>query len=196
MKNLLLSGCLYLINLPIHAQDILFCRIETNLGSIDLELYAKQAPVTVTNFLRYVDAGLYANTSFFRVTTPKNEVGRTVRIEVIQGGEIERKNTFLPIPIETTKQTGIRHQEGTISMARDEPNTATSQFFISINDQPSLDYGGARNPDGYGFAAFGKVIHGMAVVKKIQQGESKNQRLVQPVRIINITRIQRPLNDR
>jgi len=111
---------------------------------------------------------LYNNSSFFRVTTPENEATRAIKIEVIQGGNIPREKQFAPIEIETTEQTKILHKNGTLSMARATPNSATSSFFICINDQPSLDFKGKRNPDGFGFAAFGKVIKGMDVVKKIQ----------------------------
>ena len=80
-----------------------------------------------------------------------------------------------PIEHETTNTTGLLHKNGTISMARLEPGTASSEFFICINEQPELDYGGKRNPDGQGFAAFGQVIKGMSIVKKIQSLNSKDQ---------------------
>jgi len=164
------------------------CEIETTEGTILVELYPDKAPITVANFLKYVDAGLYTNGSFFRVTTPENEATREVKIEVIQGGKGEGKD-FDPIEIETTEKTGILHEDGTISMARSEPNSATNNFFICINAQPSLDFAGKRNPDGFGFAAFGKVVKGMDVVRKIQSGENKNQRLLEPVLIKSIKRI-------
>ena len=164
------------------------CEIETTEGTILVELYPDKAPITVANFLRYVDAGLYTNGSFFRVTTPENEATRDVKIEVIQGGKGEG-NGFDPIEIETTEKTGILHEDGTISMARSGPNTATNNFFICINAQPSLDFAGKRNPDGFGFAAFGKVTKGMGVVRKIQSGKNKNQRLLKPVIIKSIKRI-------
>lgn len=164
------------------------CEIDTTEGKILIELYAEKAPLTVTNFLNYVDAGLYTDASFYRVTTPKNEIDRSIKIEVIQGGMKEDKN-FDPIKIETTNETGILHKEGTISMARSKPNTATNNFFICINDQPELDYGGKRNPDGFGFAAFGKVIKGMNIVRKIQAGENKNQMLLKPIIIKSIKRV-------
>ena len=165
------------------------CKIETTEGSILIELYDKKAPKTVANFLKYVDADLYKNSSFFRVTTPENEAKRDIKIEVIQGG-IKDGNDFAPIEIETTEKTGILHENGTLSMARSKPNSATSSFFICINNQPELDFKGKRNPDGYGFAAFGKVIKGMDIVKKIQSGENKNQRLLKPITIKSIKRVQ------
>ena len=165
------------------------CEIVTTKGTINIELYPEKAPHTVANFLRYVDAGLYTNGSFFRVTTPENEATRDVKIEVIQGGKTNGKD-FDPIEIETTAQTGIKHVDGAISMARSGPNTATNSFFICINAQPELDHAGKRNPDGYGFAAFGKVTKGMGVVRKIQSGENNNQRLLTPVIITSINRIK------
>ncbi len=165
------------------------CEIETTEGAILVELYPDKAPITVANFLKYVDAGLYTNGSFFRVTTPENEATRDIKIEVIQGGKGEG-NGFDPIEIETTEKTGILHEDGTLSMARSGPNTATDNFFICINAQPSLDFAGKRNPDGFGFAAFGKVTRGMDVVRKIQSGENKNQRLLKPVIIKSIKRVK------
>ncbi|UAM99955.1 peptidylprolyl isomerase [Polaribacter litorisediminis] len=166
------------------------CIIETNEGNLLIELYPEKAPISVANFLEYVDKGLYENSSFYRVTTPANEAGRTIKIEVIQGGILDEEKQLAPIKIETTKQTGILHKKGTLSMARDEPNTATNHFFICVNAQPSLDFGGKRNPDGLGFAAFGKVIEGSEIVKKIQNRENEEQRLLKPVIIKNIKRVE------
>jgi peptidyl-prolyl cis-trans isomerase A (cyclophilin A) len=103
--------------------------IETTEGTILVELYPDKAPITVANFLKYVDTGLYTNGSFFRVTTQENEATREVKIEVIQGGKGEGKD-FDPIELETTQKTGILHEDGTLSMARSGPNTATNNFFI------------------------------------------------------------------
>ena len=165
------------------------CKIETSLGVIEVELYPAKAPQTVANFLKYVDAGLYTNSSFFRACTPANEAEREVQIEVIQGGDIPPEKEMTPIAIETTKQSGIFHKDGTLSMARDTPNSATCSFFICIGDQPALDFNGARNPDGFGFAAFGQVTKGMEVVKEIQGQKEENQYLIEPIKILSITRI-------
>ena len=91
--------------------------------------------------------------------------------------------------LETTNNTKLLHKNGTMSMARSSANTATSSFFICIKDQPELDFGRKRHTDGLGFAAFGKVTKGMDIVLKIQTGENKNQRLLEPIIIRNITRI-------
>ncbi|TNF38297.1 MAG: peptidylprolyl isomerase, partial [Bacteroidetes bacterium] len=133
--------------------------ISTGQGDIHVTLDLKNAPVTSANFLRYVDAHLFDSSCFYRVVRPDNQPKDSVRIAVIQGGRYEKEETggFPPIAHETTDQTGIRHLDGVISMARWTPGTATSEFFICVGDQPDLDFGGKRNPDGQGFAAFGRV---------------------------------------
>ena len=184
---LLLSTCFA----GLHAQKKVNCLIKTTLGNIRIELYPQKARVTVANFLKYVDAHLYDSSSFFRAVTLNNQPNNTVKIEVIQGGNTDSTKEFAPIQMETTQQTGLLHKDGTVSMARGKPASATSSFFICINDQPSLDYGGKRNPDGQGFAAFGKVTHGMELVKKIQQlYPEQGQYFKPPVTIISITRIR------
>jgi peptidyl-prolyl cis-trans isomerase A (cyclophilin A) len=163
--------------------------IRTELGDIVIELYIDKAPVTSANFLRYVDSSLFKNSSFYRVVRLDNQVRDSVKIEVIQGGRRENEDKgFAPIIHETTRITGILHKDGVISMARSTPGTATSEFFICVGDQPSLDYGGRRNKDGQGFAAFGKVIKGMDVVRKIHNIEAPAQYLDKNVIIYNITR--------
>ena len=165
------------------------CVISTSLGNITVELYPKKAPITVANFLKYVDAHLYDNTTFFRSVTLNNQPNNEVKIEVIQGGEVDSTKVFKAIPIERTSQTGLSHKNGAISMARDTPDSATCSFFICINDQPSLDFNGKRNKDGQGFAAFGKVTKGMDVVKKIQLlAPNETQYFKPPVSIFSIIR--------
>jgi peptidyl-prolyl cis-trans isomerase A (cyclophilin A) len=171
------------------AQKKEICIIKTSLGDITVELYPQKAPITVANFLKYVDAHLYDNTTFFRSVTLNNQPKDSVKIEVIQGGEVDSTKVFTAIPLERTSKTGLLHKNGTISMARDKPDTATCSFFICINDQPSLDFGGKRNKDGQGFAAFGKVTKGMDVVKKIQQlHQEQEQYFKPPVLILSIIR--------
>jgi peptidyl-prolyl cis-trans isomerase A (cyclophilin A) len=165
--------------------------IKTRLGSIVIELYAKQAPLTVANLLRYVDENRFAGACFYRVVHMDNQPNNEIKIEVIQGGlkDDEHPHSLAAIPHETTEQTGILHKDGVISMARNEPGTASSEFFICINDQPDLDFGGRRNPDGQGFAAFGRVIEGMDVVKNIQAQPADGQFLLQDIAISGIKRI-------
>ncbi len=191
MKKAFFFVFLNLLFLNSFAQKTIPCLIKTSSGNIKVELYPEKAPVTVANFLKYVDNHLYDKTTFFRVCTPENEKERKVKIEVIQGGEVQESKAFEPIQIETTKQTGIRHLNGTLSMARDKPNSATSSFFICINDQPELDFAGKRNLDGQGFAAFGKVTKGMKVVRQIQAQKNMDQRLMHPVMIHSLSRTEK-----
>ena len=162
--------------------------MKTSLGDITLELYPKQAPVTVANFERYIREHRFTGASFYRTVTLQNQPHNKVKIQVVQGGLFNDHDPKMlpPIPLETTKETGLHHLNGTLSMARDEPNTATSEFFICIGNQPSLDYGGKRNPDGQGFAAFGRVIKGMDVVRKIQLQPAVGQQLKPHIQIIRI----------
>jgi peptidyl-prolyl cis-trans isomerase A (cyclophilin A) len=190
MKKILLITLLNLLFVISFAQKATECAIQTSMGTIRIELYPEQAPVTVTNFLKYVDAGLYDGTSFYRVCTHENEKERKVQIQVIQGGDVPENKQFAPIRMETTQMTGLKHRNGTLSMARDTPNSATSSFFICINDQPELDFAGKRNPDGQGFAAFGQVVRGMKVVRKIQAQKNKDQYLLNPVVIHSVKRVR------
>lgn len=165
--------------------------IETESGEIYVTLEDEKAPGTVANFLRYVDAGMYDGGRFHRVVRMDNQPNDTIRIEVIQGGvNLERMTeNGAPIPLERTSVTGLRHLDGTISMARFQPDSAVSDFFVCIGDQPELDFGGMRNPDGQGFAAFGQVTQGMDVVRAIQAGVTDGQTLIFPARINSIRRV-------
>jgi peptidyl-prolyl cis-trans isomerase A (cyclophilin A) len=155
-------------------------QLETEMGVITIEVDTAHAPVTAANFLKYVDGGFYDGGEFHRAVRPDNEVRPDVPIQVIQARINLKKaeQSFAPIPLERTSVTGLRHLNGTVSMARDVtptrpgPDTATSDFFISIGDQPLLDDGGKRSPDGLGFAAFGRVVAGMDVVLRIQAGRT------------------------
>lgn len=175
-------------------------KIETTMGDIHVDLYADQAPITVSNLLRYIDGGHFNGGAFYRVVRMNNQAQNNIKIEVIQGGMSGNSDIglFEPIKLERTNMTGIKHEDGTISMARGGPDTASSEFFICVNDQPSLDFGGMRNADGQGFAAFGKVTVGMEVVRAIQnvktdspEGEleyTSGQRVLDPVIITSFSR--------
>ena len=164
--------------------------IQTSLGDIVVEIDTVNAPVTATNFLRYVDEGLYADALFHRVVRMDNQPTDSLRIEVIQGsmGPDRRGQGHPAIPMEGTGTTGLMHLDGTISMARGGPDTATSSFFICNGAQPELDEGGMRNPDGRGFAAFGRVVSGMDIVRQIQAAPTDGQTLREPVMIQSIRR--------
>lgn len=165
--------------------------IQTSMGEIEVEIYPELAPITATNFLTLVEDGVYTNACFYRAVRMDNQPQNQVKIEVIQGGLFEDSliNKYTPIAHESTEATGIRHSDGVISMARMGPGTASTEFFICVGDQPSLDFQGDRNPDGAGFAAFGKVTRGMPVVRAIQDQADKGQYLLDQVVIQSIKRI-------
>lgn len=169
----------------------------TSQGDIAIDLYLDKAPITAGNFLRLVDGGHLQGGSFYRVVSYENDNGNP-KIEVIQGGlGGESESPFGPIEHETTEQTGILHEDGVISMARGDVGTASSEFFICIGNQPGLDYGNLRNPDQQGFAAFGRVVSGMDVVKRIntlpadapsESDYTRGQILSNPVDILSVRR--------
>ena len=164
--------------------------LKTELGEILLEIWVEEAPVTAANFLRYVDERRLEGATFYRTVRMDNQPHNTVKIEVIQGGLgfDQHPNQLQPIAHESTETTGILHEDGTISMARNQPGSASSEFFICIGAQPELDFGGRRNPDGQGFAAFGRVVSGMDVVRSIQRRSSQDQLLDPEIRILEICR--------
>jgi len=167
-------------------------RIKTAAGDIEVELYPAQAPKTVAAFLSYIDSGFYRNGSFYRVLNDDNQSSDAAKSELIQGG-IWRTNqkkaaSLQGIPHESTQQTHILHKDGVISLARMAPGTATTEFFICVGDQPGFDYGGDNNPDGQGYAAFGKVVKGMDIVRNIYARPENNQAFDPPVVIYEIVR--------
>lgn len=168
-------------------------RFETALGPFEVEIDAVRAPVTVANFLKYVDGGFYDGGRVHRSARLETQAARPVKIEVIQAGinPSRRGDAFPAIPLERTSVTGLLHKDGTISMARSGPDTAVSDFFICVGDQPSLDFGGARNPDGQGFAAFGRVVAGMDIVRAIHRAPADGEALTPPVTIARCARVPR-----
>lgn len=166
--------------------------IETKYGKIEIELYIDKAPKTAGAFLSYVDSGFYENTSFYRVLNMNNQPSNAPKTEILQGGLWRTKNekarSIAGIPHESTGTTGVKHKDGVISVARLAPGTANCEFFICIDDQPGLDEGGENVEDKLGYAAFGKVIRGMSVVRKIHMQNDRNQYLDPPVAIYNIKR--------
>ena len=162
--------------------------IQTSAGTIVVRLDPARAPVTVKNFLHYVDAGTYNGTTIYR--TVRRATEPQSRIEVIQGGlNPQTANPMIkPIPLEPTSKTGLHNTDGTIAMARTaDPNSATTEFFIDVGDDRFLDAGGPLGP---GYAAFGKVIRGMDVVHKIHVAPASGESLNPPIRIIKISRVR------
>ena len=167
--------------------------VQTELGDIEIEVDTAHAPGTAANFLKYVDLKHYDGGTFHRTVKMDNQPDNQIKIEVIQAGvnPDRAKDGFPPIALERTNKTGLLHKDGAVSMARSTADTATSGFFICINDQPSLDFGGQRNADGQGFAAFGRVVRGMDVVRRIQRSPNTDaQRLTPPIKIIKVARVK------
>ncbi|SEK76368.1 peptidyl-prolyl cis-trans isomerase A (cyclophilin A) [Colwellia chukchiensis] len=166
--------------------------LQTPLGNITIKLFLQAAPITVTNFLHYVDKHLFDGSSIFRIVTDNNanqSEDANAKINVIQAGlPPEHPDLLAGIAHETTKETGISHLDGTISMARFEPGTADGSFFFCINNQPELDYGGRRYDDGLGFAAFGRITKGREVLDLIYQKAEQQEYLKDEITIIAITR--------
>jgi peptidyl-prolyl cis-trans isomerase A (cyclophilin A) len=165
--------------------------IETDVGEIEAEIDTVRAPISAANFLKYVDAGLFDGGRFHRTVRPENQVDKPVKIAVIQASASRdrRSEFFPPIPLERTSVTGLSHKDGTLSLARAGPDTARDSFSICLGDQPSLDFGGARQPDGQGFAAFGQVVRGMDVVRRIQMGPANGETLTPAVTIRRVRRL-------
>ncbi len=162
--------------------------IRTSDGTIVVRLDGAHAPGTVKNFLHYVDAHSYDNTTFYRTVSRAREPQS--KIEVIQGGLNPQTTSpmIVPIPLEPTSKTGLHNTDGVISMARtSDPNSATTEFFICIGDNRFLDAGGPLGP---GYAAFGRVVRGMDVVRKIQRANAQGETLTPPVRILSMTRVR------
>jgi peptidyl-prolyl cis-trans isomerase A (cyclophilin A) len=166
-------------------------RFVTELGDIDFEIYEAAAPLSAANFLSLVERGVYDGSNFYRTVRMDNQPNSPVKIEVVQAG-LEYAGGFSQypcVPHERSDVTGVSHLDGSLSLARDEPGTASTEIFICIGAQPSLDAGGARNPDGQGFAAFGRVVAGMDCVRAIQAGRDEGQVLVHKVRIERARRL-------
>ena len=172
------------------ADGIVTVIFKTEAGDFVVAVDSAHAPLTSANFLKYVDAGYYNGGAFHRTVKPDNQPDKKVKIEVIQASALpEHEHDFGKIALERTNKTGLKHLDGTLSMARDEADTATSDFFICIGDQPELDFGGKRNPDGQGFAAFGRVVNGKKLIRMIQRAPADGQNLTPPIKIISAKRL-------
>jgi len=171
--------------------------LETELGAIQIELYPNKAPLSVADFLHYVDEGLYDGQGFYRSVRPNNDP-RQMGMSLIQGGRLDTTPMTPPIEHETTALSGLSNIQGSIAIARNEPGTGSAAyFFINIGDNDFLDYGGTRNSDGQGYAVFGQVTRGIEVVRAIQMRETgpsdiegfDRQQIVNPVIITKAYRI-------
>jgi peptidyl-prolyl cis-trans isomerase A (cyclophilin A) len=167
--------------------------IATTFGDIEVELYPHQAPLTVAAFLSYIDSGYYKKSSFYRVLVDEDQPTYAPKSELIQGGIWKTNNALLQkipgIPHETTAKTKLTHTNGTISLARQAPGTAHTEFFICVGDQPGLDFGGENNPDGQGYAAFGRVVKGMDVVNRMHAAPERDGQLTPQIYITRMRRL-------
>ena len=183
LTALILAGALLGQATPAEAHVV----IHTERGDIALTLDAAHAPISTCNFLRYVEAGRYADGTFFRTVVAATNAN-PYPIDVIQAQTTAGSDDpgLGAITLERTRDTGLSHVAGTISMARDGPDTATSSFFIVTQDTPALDFGGGRNPDGQGFAAFGHVTSGLDLVRAIQALPAVDEAIAEPVKITSV----------
>ena len=184
------------------SQQSVCVRMVTEVGDILFEIYEQQAPKTSRQFLRYVEEGYYNGGFFYRASRSDDNSSQTFRwqpkeakngefIDVIQGGPHEwkmRRGAYPPVQLEPTSETGLKHVDGAISLARIESEIPNYHFFVCVGDQPELDAGGKRHKDGMGFPAFGKVIEGMEVVRRIHGMKAEGQAIIAPVRILSATR--------
>lgn len=163
--------------------------LDTALGRIGFEVYGEAAPSSCATFLHSLTTGGWDGARLLRVVRPDNDQGRP-RIDVVQAQG--HSPDPLAVPHESTDLTGLRHTAGTLSLARAEPGTANGDHvFFCVRDSPALDAGGARQADGLGFAAFGRVTDGLAILEEIQgapcnqgdEGYSAGQILTDPVTI-------------
>ncbi|MEO9210837.1 MAG: peptidylprolyl isomerase [Ginsengibacter sp.] len=199
MKRLLLITLVAMANLCIVSCDTTHyndptIKIESSYGDIYVELYPKKAPKTVAGFLKFVDAGYFKNTSFYRVLKKEDQPSNAFKTQLIQGGLWQvnyKKQISIPgIEHESTQQTGLSHTNGVISLARDTLGSASTEFFICIGDDHVYDYGGEASNDGQGFAAFGMVVKGMAIVREINKRPDFDTEFKPPIEIYNIKRVK------
>ena len=165
--------------------------ISTTFGELEIELFPGKAPKTVAAFLSYIDSGYYNNSSFYRVLKFDDQPPE-LNTGIIQGGIWQtnpgKKIQLKGIPHESTRLSGLTHTDGTVSLARTDTGTATSEFFICIGDQSPLDAGRRGTADSLGMAAFGKVVKGMPVARKIQSQASHGDQFDEKI-IIHIKRL-------
>ncbi len=159
--------------------------IETEAGEIEAELYPDKAPKTVAAITSYIDSGYYKKSSFYRVLREEDDVAG-INTGLIQAGTWPEKKNVPGIEHEPTSQTGLSHTNGTLSLARTQPGTASTEFFICLGDQKQFDAGNSRTADTAGFAAFGRVVKGMDVVRAIQKRPMNGDHFKKRILIKNI----------
>jgi peptidyl-prolyl cis-trans isomerase A (cyclophilin A) len=187
---------------PAPLPDVVRVVITTDQGAMTLDLDAKNAPITVRNFVRYTDQRRFDGIIFYRAMRMK--WGEQPNGLIQAGTRGDPKRELPPIAHEPTSQTGILHKAGTISMARFAPGTAKGEFTILLSDMPGLDADPkSSDPElQAGYAAFGRVVEGMDVARKIfdlpisptaGEGMLKGQMLARPVRVLTVRRVAMPV---
>ncbi len=193
MKKLVILSCIIFLLSCKKKYDNPHILISTQFGEMEAELYASKAPKSVATFLQFVNEHLYDNSTFYRVLKEGNQPTSAFKTEIIQGGIWNTDNAKALkqplIPHETTRQTGVTHKNGTLSLARTEPGTASTEFFICVGDQPLYDYGGNTNLDRQGYAAFGKIIKGLDILHKIHHQPENGEDFYPPVPIFSIKQL-------
>ena len=189
------SGALLTVTGWAEAPDEVAVEMQTGAGAITLKIFAKAAPLTAANFLRYVDRRRFDNSSIYRAARDKGTPG----VGLIEGGlQNDPARLFPPVPHEPTTQTGLLHGDGAISMARGAPGDATADFFICSGAAPYLDAKPGGLGDGLGYAAFGQVTSGLEVVRAIlasptnapsRTAAMQGQMLDAPVPITRVRRV-------
>lgn len=180
---------------PVPAPRTVIVRLHSDAGDIDIALEVERAPITAGNFLRYIDQKRLDGTSFYRAVGDRE----TLSYGFIQGGaQNDPRRILPPIAHEPTTKTGLTHGDGAISMARYAPGSATADFFITLGEMKSMDANPALPGDNAGFAAFGHVVAGMDIVKRILgaplsptlgEGVMKGQMLAPQIRIVTARRL-------
>ncbi|RDJ27745.1 peptidylprolyl isomerase [Bosea caraganae] len=164
-------------------------RVETALGGFTVQVHVDKAPISAEAFLAYVRAGYLDGSSVFRILNDRNQPNDEHKVRTVQWGWYERKDNTLPIgrpPHEPTSVTGLRHLRGTMSMARRGTGTPGSEYFIILRDEPELDFGGRRNPDGQGFAAFAEVVEGFDTLERLHERGEDEQFVRDPVPVLSV----------
>jgi peptidyl-prolyl cis-trans isomerase A (cyclophilin A) len=187
-QYLLVSYCLLLFSCNAKKYDNPHIIIDTSYGEIEAELYPAKAPKSVAAILSYIDAGYYKNSSFYRVLKDEDATMET-NYGIIQAGTWPNKKDVPAIDHESTRLTGLTHSNGTLSLARTTVGTASTEFFICVGDETTFDAGNTNRQDTFGFAAFGSVVRGMSIVRKIQAQKSKGDLFEKKITINDVKKL-------
>jgi peptidyl-prolyl cis-trans isomerase A (cyclophilin A) len=166
--------------------------VETALGAFTVVVHVDKAPLSAATFLAFVRSGHLDGSSVFRILNDRNQPEDEHKIHTVQWGWYERKDNSLPgnrPAHEPTSVTGLRHLRGTMSMARRASGIPGSEYFIILRDEPELDFGGRRNPDGQGFAAFAQIVDGFDTLERLHACGEDGQFLKKPVPVVSASEL-------